>query len=426
MNFEQEKANNIVPKSHYLVTKANDLVEAKQEHPLSRNELKLVLILISMIQPKDEDFKEYSISVRDYANLLGMSDNSQSVYSTMKKTMDDLMTKTVILPSDTEPTGYAKTHWVATCIYVPGAALRLKLTPDLKPYLLHLQKSYTQYQLTHVLSLTSAYSILLYEFMKRWEYQKGCVVSVEELRLTLGATKKTFQRYHEFKVKIIDRAIDEINEKTDIHISCREIKKGQRKVDALEFSIKHTIREEDIALGEVVATSEDNDNVSRIRRDLYDALYKQLNEQLKKYKVPQDTFFQWIDYCMFIWMMDEAEMKERIQRELTNICVYADTEDSILIPIAFVESKLQKSLEFAKEGIDVSFESLNQRERKPKLPDWFEKYHNKDQDIGQPTDVLKQEEAENDFEIYRAALQKKLNNEPLSEQEEVLLAALYK
>ncbi|MFF3151179.1 replication initiation protein, partial [Streptomyces sp. NPDC057927] len=44
---------------NYVVTKSHDLIEAKQKKPLTLREQRLVLMLVSTIQPNDADFKEY-------------------------------------------------------------------------------------------------------------------------------------------------------------------------------------------------------------------------------------------------------------------------------------------------------------------------------------------------------------------------------
>lgn len=56
------------------VTKANDL--NLRAYQLSRTEQLLVLSAISLIHPEDEDFKTYSISVKDFLNLLEIEDKS--------------------------------------------------------------------------------------------------------------------------------------------------------------------------------------------------------------------------------------------------------------------------------------------------------------------------------------------------------------
>src|SRR5690606_10838527 len=103
-------------------------------------------------------------------------------------------------------------------------------------YLLQL-KQYTSYRLSNILSLSSSYSIRLYELMRKWSFLNKWESSVEEIREKLGALTKSYTLYGNFKNKVLLPAVEEINEQTDLFISFKEIKKG-RKVERIEFSIR--------------------------------------------------------------------------------------------------------------------------------------------------------------------------------------------
>ncbi|QDY46921.1 replication initiation protein (plasmid) [Planococcus glaciei] len=57
---------------NYLVAQGNDLIEARHTNPLSVREQKIVLTMVSMIQPTDEDFKDYRISIKEFSEMLGL------------------------------------------------------------------------------------------------------------------------------------------------------------------------------------------------------------------------------------------------------------------------------------------------------------------------------------------------------------------
>lgn len=50
------------------VTQSNDLVVA--QYKLSPNEQKIILLLISLIQPNDTNLKSYKLRVKDLADIL--------------------------------------------------------------------------------------------------------------------------------------------------------------------------------------------------------------------------------------------------------------------------------------------------------------------------------------------------------------------
>jgi len=55
-----------------LVVQHNKIIEAR--YKLSVGEQRLVKVLVSMIEPHDEDFKIYRIAIVDLAKLLGITD----------------------------------------------------------------------------------------------------------------------------------------------------------------------------------------------------------------------------------------------------------------------------------------------------------------------------------------------------------------
>lgn len=206
----------------YLVTQANNLIEARHNNPLTAREQKIVLTMVGGIEPQDEDFKDYLISLKSFSEMLGLAGSTK--YTEIKEIVKGLMEKTVEIPS--ENGGWILTHWVSSAEYVNGEGIiKLSFSPKLKPYLLQLKNQFTSYRLSNVLSLNSTYSIRLYELMKKWQHLGKWENSVEELKLKFGVPKQSYQRYNHFKTRVILRAVEEVNAKTDLFIDYKEIKK---------------------------------------------------------------------------------------------------------------------------------------------------------------------------------------------------------
>ena len=60
--------------SSLIITQSNHLVEAR--YNLSLGEQRLILAMIAKIQPDDEDFKPYRISIGELADFLGVAKGS--------------------------------------------------------------------------------------------------------------------------------------------------------------------------------------------------------------------------------------------------------------------------------------------------------------------------------------------------------------
>jgi len=115
----------------------------------------------------------------------------------------------------------------------------------MKPYLLELleNKGYTKFLLKFAMPLSSIYAQRFYEMFRClvYEVQPKAVqrIDLQELRRRLEMPENKLKHFGLFKLKVLDIAEREINQKTDMYISFREIRKsGQgRAVEALYVSV---------------------------------------------------------------------------------------------------------------------------------------------------------------------------------------------
>ncbi|OQY07197.1 MAG: hypothetical protein B6I28_05770 [Fusobacteriia bacterium 4572_132] len=132
---------------------------------------------------------------------------------------------------------YCITTFLSSCRYKKDTSeIILSFDPNLRPYLLQLQSNFTKYHLENILTLKSFYAVRIYELCKQYEILKKRIIEIEDLKKILQITAKSYNRYDNFKRKVLEIAKREINEKTDIQITFEEIKTG-RKVTAIKFII---------------------------------------------------------------------------------------------------------------------------------------------------------------------------------------------
>lgn len=223
------KKKKLLP-STLIVTQSNKLVEARYNLPLG--EQRLILTMIARIQPEDEDFKEYRINVREFADFLGIDRNS--AYREFDKITTAIMTRVLIFD---ESDGPLKVGWVSSAKYVSkeGAVL-LCFDPKLKPYLLKLKGNFTSCGLEMLLSFKSQYTMRVYNLLKQYEHIRTREIELDVLREVLGIRKDQYTLYSNFKKDIIKAAQKELAAKADLSFEFSEIKYG-RRVEALSFQI---------------------------------------------------------------------------------------------------------------------------------------------------------------------------------------------
>jgi len=215
----------------YWVTKANSLIEAN--YRLSLVQQRVILIMASMVQPDDEDFKWYRIRANDFMKVTGT--HSHNLYQEMVSSIHNLMEKVITISINEKI--ILKTHWINDALYRVGAGyVDVAFSPNLKPFLLHLKERFTSYRLENVIQLKSSYSIRIYELLKQYQSIGRRAVTIELLRKMLGIDSNEYKTYNNLKRKVLMVAHKEINEKTDLCFEFREIKLG-RKVNEIEFVI---------------------------------------------------------------------------------------------------------------------------------------------------------------------------------------------
>jgi plasmid replication initiation protein len=134
--------------------------------------------MIARIQPEDEDFKPYRISLNELAEFLGI--NKNHIYADCKKITKKLLDKVV----EIQETGrLLQTHWVSSADYVDGTGMvNLTFDPLLKPYLLQLKGNFTSSKLEMLLSFKSQYTMRMYTLLKQYERLNERMVELQQLR----------------------------------------------------------------------------------------------------------------------------------------------------------------------------------------------------------------------------------------------------
>lgn len=241
MAREIEKLADRVPKlkemetRNYPVVKSNYLIQ-KTRYDLNLAEQKLILHLIQLIEPKDDDFKTYQFSIRDYCKVCEIDYDNGKNYINIKRALKALSDKSFWM--EQKDGSEVLMRWIDKIkIDRRNGVIDIKLDQDLKPYLLQLKTFFTKYNYLYVMTMKSQYSIRLYEVLKSYENIKGIVYEVGELRKLLNLADDVMPRWFDFRRFVIDQAIKEINEFTDISIKYDTIKKG-RSIFEVVFHVK--------------------------------------------------------------------------------------------------------------------------------------------------------------------------------------------
>lgn len=222
----------IIQARDYKVVKGNEIIQ-KARYSLGLAEIKAFSFIISKIKPTDQVFCEYIFSINEYCRVLGIETNNGKNIQTVKKSLKSLVDKSFFLTL--EDGTETSISWLNKIWIDKGkGTIRVRLDDDLQKYVTGLYTNYTQYELLCTLPMKSSYSIRIYELLKSYSFTKRHTFKIDELKRALGC--EHYERFPDFKRRVIEIAVKEINTFTDLEVSWRPITEG-RKVIEIEFYI---------------------------------------------------------------------------------------------------------------------------------------------------------------------------------------------
>lgn len=341
--------------ANHIVTQSNSLIDARYHEPLTARQQKIVLSIVSMIQPADENFKTYEIRIRDFHEMLGLEGDPK--YTELRIVTEQMLKKSLEITR--EKGRLLQVNWFSSIEYFEHEGkMEFSFDPKLKPYLLDLKKAFTSYRLSNVLSLKTAYAIRLYELMKKWQHLGKWEITIENLKGKFGISQDKYKQYGHFKSRAILPSVKEVNEKTDVEVTFKEIRKG-RKVVKIEFTIKHC-KEKEITIDKLKkdpkVTTENEERLDRF------------NSLATGYNFDQIYFAEIYDVARTIW-------EDKAESELEFLIRYVNEEKSVKNPLGFIKSKLKEAWEFYQAEFLITFANLKPSQRRTGrtevVPEWF-------------------------------------------------------
>lgn len=223
-----------------LVVKTNKLNSAIQN--LSLIEARLVQLAI--VDARDSGCglspdKPLTISVKRYAEAFGVQ--AKNAYANIKEAEESLFNRRFSFIDDD---GYpVKSRWVSQVKYLDDkGAIEIIFTPAVVKGISRIDGAvefFTKYLLSNTINFKSVYSVRLYELMCQWKNadpKKIPMFELEKFRGQLGVEFHQYKAMKDFKKYILDKALSEINEYSDLTVSYEQVKSG-RNIIGFKFKI---------------------------------------------------------------------------------------------------------------------------------------------------------------------------------------------
>ena len=213
-----------------VIVKANSLIEAS--YRLSIDEVRILALTIGTMDPKsNQQIFDFTVAdfVREFPEI-----SIDNAYKQIQAAIKRISERWVTTEDEERVTEF---RWVSSRTYFKKEGrFRIAMTNEVMPYLTQLKGQFTQYQLRHIAYFKSVHAVRIYELVTQYRNVGSREITVEDLKKWLQV-EENYSRWNNFKARVLEPAVTEINAKSDLLVSIEQIKRG-RTIIALRFEIK--------------------------------------------------------------------------------------------------------------------------------------------------------------------------------------------
>lgn len=212
----------IDPECH--LKQSNRLVESR--YKLTLNEQRLVIAICSQIPKNQSNVDAICLRMMDVASFCRLGDPGTKTgqYNKIKNLSDKLMRRTLQIK---KPDGrWRITHWLQAAECMPGGVLKCEIDHQLLPEFLQLKAAYLDTLAAPLMEFSRDYSARMYFLLKKMLRIVDFEYDLDFFRQTFQLPK-SYKHFGHLKEKVLEPALAEINEKSDINVNWEYLKEGR-------------------------------------------------------------------------------------------------------------------------------------------------------------------------------------------------------
>ena len=229
-----------------LIVKDNALMNASYNLALVEQRLILLAIIEARETGKGINANDpLTVHASSYINQFNVE--RHTAYQALKDACKDLFARQFSYQEKRERGRINITsRWVSQIGYMDDTAtVEIIFAPAVVPLITRLEEQFTQYDIEQISGLSSAYAVRMYELLICWRSTgKTPIIELEEFRKRIGVLDTEYTRTDNLKMRVIELALKQINEHTDITASYEQHKKG-RVITGFSFKFKQKKKNSD-------------------------------------------------------------------------------------------------------------------------------------------------------------------------------------
>lgn len=221
-NVERDKLNKLqalANKRNYNIAISNTVID-KMRNGLSAQQHDILDFLFLQINPTDTQDTRYTVSIEDYCKTCNITYKTNSVnYRDVETALKELNNQCKWIKVSEHET--ALIYWLSNIVIdYDKNTISYNIDSSVAPYLFNLIYTghYTQYSFRDTRALNTKYAKTLYVILKRYIDCKinNPLIPIDKLKSQLAAENYTLTK--DFRVRVIEAAMEEINAKTYLRV----------------------------------------------------------------------------------------------------------------------------------------------------------------------------------------------------------------
>lgn len=214
------------------VSKANSFVEASYQMTL--DEMRVLSLTLGVFDPVNPTKRGFDFTVEEFCKHFPDVD-VKSAYTQVQNAIRKISKRWITLvDNERELTEVVLVN--KRTYFKKEGRFYIEFHEDLMPYVANLKARYTKYELVNIGAFTSTHTIRLYELCSQYKTVGKREIKIDDLKDWLQVKGK-YDLYADFRKRVIEPSVNEINKKSDLLISVEPVKRG-RSIIALTFTIK--------------------------------------------------------------------------------------------------------------------------------------------------------------------------------------------
>lgn len=225
--------------SEKKIAQSNSFVESPYAQEFTPTEIKILDIASAscretdMVYVTNKSNKPFRFTTKTLAKLLNTSVSSLSHEA---ERLSLSIVKKFIHGRKMLSNGQVEFETIAIIPYTKyeGGVFEFELNYKLIPYFVKIEGAYTKFYLKYLSSLKSAYANKVYKLLYQYLRIGHRKFIIDDLKEQCGIKLDKYKNYGDFKRRVIDLSVTQINQLTDLEVSYDEIKEVN-KIVAIKF-----------------------------------------------------------------------------------------------------------------------------------------------------------------------------------------------